>query len=49
MIKFGVRLPEDLLEEVQVRAIREKRTLQELTAIALAAYLKTPLSRKEAR
>lgn len=49
MIKFGVRLPETLLEEVQVRAIREKRTLQELTALALAAYLKRPINRKEAR
>jgi hypothetical protein len=47
MVKFSTRLSDKLVEEVQIRAIREKLTLQELVGAALAAYLKTPLGRKE--
>jgi metal-responsive CopG/Arc/MetJ family transcriptional regulator len=45
LVKFSVRLPDQLLEEVQVRAARERRTQQDLVADALEAYLKTPLKR----
>jgi predicted transcriptional regulator len=45
MVKFSVRVPDKILEKVQIRAIKEKRTLQDLVADALAAYLTTPLKR----
>lgn len=47
LIQFSVRVPDKLIEKVQVRAARERRTLQDLVADALGAYLKTPLKRPE--
>jgi predicted HicB family RNase H-like nuclease len=43
MVKFTVRLSPELLEEVQIRKIREKITLEQLAARAFEAYLKTPI------
>jgi predicted DNA binding CopG/RHH family protein len=45
MTKTSLRLPEDLLQRVKIRAIKEKTTLQDITIAALTAYLKTPESR----
>jgi len=45
MTKTTLRLPTSLLERAKIRAIKEKRTLQEITAAALEAYLKTPIAR----
>jgi predicted DNA binding CopG/RHH family protein len=44
---LGVRVPESLIERVKIRAVKEKSTLQELVEIALEAYLRRPLKRKE--
>ena len=41
-----MRLPENLLERAKIRAVKEKRTLQDITTAALEAYLKTPLVRE---
>jgi len=38
--RISLGLPAKLLEEAKVRATRERRTLQELVAEALAAFLK---------
>lgn len=40
MSKVTIRLPDDLVERAKIRAIREHRTLQEMTAEALEAYLR---------
>ncbi len=45
MSKTTLRLPATLLERAKIRAIKEKRTLQEITAAALEAYLKTSIAR----
>lgn len=42
MFKLTVRVPEGLADRVKIRAIKEKRTLQEMTADALEAYLRKP-------
>jgi hypothetical protein len=44
--KTTLRLPDNLLERAKIRAVKEKRTLQDITAAALEAYLKTPLARE---
>jgi hypothetical protein len=44
-----VRITPDLLERAKIRAIKEKSTLQNLTAVALEAYLKTPLGQGRGR
>jgi predicted DNA binding CopG/RHH family protein len=41
-----VRVPHDLLERSKIRAIKEKSTLQKITAAALEAYLKTAIAPK---
>ena len=46
MSKTTLRLPENLIERAKIRAIKERRTLQEITTTALEAYLKTPLTRE---
>jgi plasmid stability protein len=47
MPKLTVRLPDKLLEELQVRAARERRTLQDVVNDAITVYLRSPLRRKE--
>ena len=44
-MKTSLSLPEDLWREAKIRAMDEKRNLQDVVADALRAYLKTP--RKE--
>jgi hypothetical protein len=46
MSKTTLRLPGSLLERAKIRAIKEKRTLQDITTAALEAYLKTPIARR---
>lgn len=46
MSKTTLRLPENLIERAKIRAIKERRTFQEITTAALEAYLKTPLARE---
>lgn len=43
MFKFTVRLSRSLADEVKIRAVREGKTLQEIAAIALTSYLRTPI------
>jgi predicted DNA binding CopG/RHH family protein len=43
--RLTVRITESLAQRIKIRAVREKLTLQQLTALALEAYLRTP--RKE--
>jgi hypothetical protein len=45
MAKTTMRIPADLLERAKIRAIKERRTLQEVTATALEAYLRKPIVR----
>lgn len=47
LIKVTVRLPEALMERIKIRAIRERRSVQDLAAAAFEAYLKTPITREE--
>jgi predicted DNA binding CopG/RHH family protein len=47
--QLTVRISEALAERIKIRAVREKLTLQELTARALEAYLRTPLQKEDAR
>jgi hypothetical protein len=42
--KTTLRLPASLLERAKIRAIKEHRTLQEIVADAIMAYLKTPMA-----
>jgi hypothetical protein len=44
--KTTLRLPDSLLERAKIRAVKEKRTLQDITTAALEAYLKMPLMRE---
>lgn len=44
--KTSLRLPIKLLEQAKIRAIRERRTLQDIAIDALEAYLKTPIERE---
>jgi hypothetical protein len=44
--KTTLRLPDNLLERAKIRAVKEKRTLQDITTAALEAYLKMPLVRE---
>jgi predicted HicB family RNase H-like nuclease len=44
---FTVRLPETLIERIKIRAVKERRSLQELAQLAFEAYLKTPIAREE--
>ncbi len=37
---FAVRIPEKLIDRLKFRALKEKTSVQELTARALTAYLK---------
>jgi predicted DNA binding CopG/RHH family protein len=46
MSKTTLRLPENLIERAKIRAIKERRTFQEIATTALEAYLKTPLARE---
>ncbi len=41
MGKTTLRLPVDLLQRAKIRAIKERRTLQDITTAALEAYLKS--------
>jgi hypothetical protein len=43
--KTTLRLPTSLLERAKIRAIKERRTLQEIVADAITTYLKTPTAR----
>ena len=43
MVKTTLRVPEALWEAARMRAIRERRTFQEVLAAALAMYVKTPM------
>jgi hypothetical protein len=45
LMKTSLSLPEDLWREAKIRAMDEKRNLQDVVADAVRAYLKTP--RKE--
>jgi hypothetical protein len=49
LFKLTVRLPRALADEAKIRAIREGKTLQEIAAIALTAYLRTPIGKGGAR
>jgi predicted HicB family RNase H-like nuclease len=49
MLKLTVRLPESLVERAKIRAIKERSSLQDLTATALEAYLKTKPQKGESR
>jgi hypothetical protein len=49
LFKLTVRLPHTLVDEAKIRAIREGKTLQEIAAIALTAYLRTPIGKRGAR
>ena len=49
MFKLTVRISPPLAEEVKIRAVREGKTLQEITATALAAYLRSPLRKGDER
>jgi hypothetical protein len=46
MFKLTARLTENLAERAKIRAIKEKRTLQEVVALALEAYLRGPMEGK---
>jgi hypothetical protein len=46
MFKVTMRLPENLVERAKIRAIKEHRTLQEIAAAALDAYLRSPIQRE---
>jgi hypothetical protein len=45
MFKFTVRLSRSLADELKIRAVRERKTLQEIAAIALTTYLRTPIGK----
>jgi hypothetical protein len=45
MVKTTTRLPKALWREAHIRALDEDRDFQDIVAIALDAYLKTPLKR----
>ena len=47
MFRLTVRVPETLAERLKIRAVKERRTLQELVTEAIEAFLKTPLRREE--
>ena len=49
MFKLTVRISPPLAEEVKIRAVREGKTLQEITATALATYLRSPLRKGDER
>lgn len=40
MSKVTIRLPDSIIERAKIRAIKERRTLQDITAEALEVYLK---------
>lgn len=40
MSKTTIRLPDKLLERAKIHAVKERRTLQDVIADALEAYLK---------
>lgn len=42
-IKTTVGLPEPLWQRARMRALQERRDLQDIVAAALEAYLRTPL------
>lgn len=46
-VKVTVRLPEALVERIKIRAVKERRSIQELAQLAFEAYLKTPITREE--
>ena len=46
-MKTSLSLPEELLQEARIRAIYEKRNLQDVVAEALKLYLKTPRKEKK--
>src|SRR6266851_1581784 len=41
--RLSARIPEALAEKVKIRAVKEKRTVQDLLIDALELYLRTPL------
>ncbi len=43
MVKLTVRLSESLAERARIRAIKERKSFQDVVAAALEAHLKTPL------
>ena len=45
MFKLTVRLPRHLAEEVKIRAVRERKKLQEIVTSALEEYLRAPASK----
>jgi predicted HicB family RNase H-like nuclease len=40
MFRLTVRVPENLAEKAKIRAIRDRKTLQQLVTDALESYLK---------
>jgi hypothetical protein len=47
MARLSSRIPETLAEKIKIRAVREKRTVQDLLIEALELYLRTPLKKGE--
>jgi hypothetical protein len=45
LARLSARIPEALSEKVKIRAVREKRTVQDLLIDALELYLRTPLKK----
>ena len=43
--RLSARIPEALAEKVKIRAVKEKRTVQDLLIDALELYLRTPLKK----
>jgi len=41
--KLTVRLDDGLYEHLKIRAVKERRSLQVVVAVAIEQYLKTPL------
>jgi hypothetical protein len=42
MDKLVARIPRELLKRAKIRAVQDETTLQEIVALALEAWLKTP-------
>ena len=47
MFRLTVRIPDDLIEKVKIKAIREKTTLQQIVTDLLSEYVKRPVKARE--
>jgi predicted HicB family RNase H-like nuclease len=47
MFSLNARIPEALATKVKLRAVREKKTVQQLVAEALGDYLKKPITKSQ--